>query len=382
MEKTILVVGAGVGGIVTARELRRHLGNRHRIVLLDRSSTHSFQPSYLWVMVGWRAPAAIQKPLRLLEKHGIIVRQEEVRAVDPGTNRVETDREALAYDYLVLSPGAELIPRSVPGWSDRVHSFYTLEGAEALRDALLSFSGGTIAIVVGGIPYKCPPAPYEAAFILESYFARRLEGGVKIEVFTPEASPLSATGPDGGKILSEMLKNRGIGLYLSHAVISIDAKAQSITFENGAAHRFDLLIGVPPHASPRVIRDARLTDQTGWVPVEERSLRTRFRNIFAIGDVTSIPLASGGALPKAGVFAAAQGEVVAHNIAQEILGHRSPKAFPGVGDCYLETGYGRAGHIHGNFLARPAPLILFDEPSVTHHWKKVVFEKYWLWRWF
>lgn len=307
MDKTILVLGAGVGGIVTARELRRHLGNQHRVVLVDRSKVHSFPPSYLWVMVGWRKSQAIQKPLSLMEKHGIEYRQAGIQAILPEEKRVETDRGTIRYDYLVVSLGAELTPQKVSGWSPGVHSFYSLDEAEKLRDVLTSFPGGSIAIIVGGLPYKCPPAPYEAAFILESYFSRRSPGAVKIAVFTLDSMPLPAVGPEGGEMLAGLLKRRGIDLHLSHRIMSINSAARRVSFENRSSHPYDLLICIPPHASPEVVRAARLADDSGWIPVEGRSLRTRFKNVFAIGDVTTIPLSSGGSLPKAGVFASAGG---------------------------------------------------------------------------
>ena len=155
-----------------------------------------------------------------------------------------------------------------------------------------------------------------------------------------------------------------------------------MTFENGLTASFDLLIAIPPHQVPQVVTSAKLTNDSGWIPVDERTLRTPQSNVFAIGDVTTIPLASGFTLPKAGVFALNQAEVVAHNIAAEINGRVVHREFSGDGYCFLETGNGRAGYISGNFFAKPSPLASFYEPSVKYHWAKVVFEKYWLWRWF
>jgi len=381
MEKTIVVLGGGIGGIVASRELRRHLGNRHRIVLIDRSGVHSFPPSYLWVMVGWRKPEAILKPLPAMEKHGVEFYQATVRAIHPVEHRIETDRDDFRYDYLVLALGAELMPRLVRGWGEGVYSFYTLEDVVKLRDALGSLSGGTIAIVIGETPYKCPPAPYEAAFILESFFSRRTNGGTAIKVFTPEPAPLPAAGPAGASMLSELLRRRQIELHLSHKVSAINP-GQKVSFENGASCGYDMLILIPPHRPPEIVRAAGLTDESGWVAVDPNSLRTRFPDVFAVGDVTTVRLPSGGALPKAGVFAAGEAETVAHNIASELRTHAPLKEFGGTGHCYLETGYGRAGYIQGNFFAKPGPVVSVDEPSVTHHWKKVIFEKYWLWRWF
>jgi sulfide:quinone oxidoreductase len=200
-------------------------------------------------------------------------------------------------------------------------------------------------------------------------------------VFTPEPAPLPPAGPAGAAMLSELLKRRRIDLHVSHKVSALNS-GRRISFENGASYDCDMLIVIPPHRPPQILRAAGLTDESGWVKVDPKSLRTQVPDVFAIGDVTSIRLPSGGALPKAGVFAAGEAETVAHNIASDLRTHAPLKDFGGTGHCYLETGYGRAGFIQGDFYAKPAPVVSVDEPSVTHHWKKVVFEKYWLWRWF
>ncbi|MBI3364569.1 MAG: NAD(P)/FAD-dependent oxidoreductase [Ignavibacteriae bacterium] len=380
--KTILILGGGIGGIVTARELRRHLGAQHRIIIVDKSAIHSFPPSYLWVMLGWRKPSAIQKPLSLLEKHGIEFHHAAVHEIDPERKVVRTDRTILNYDYLVVTLGAELTAKAVPGLAETSHSFYTLEQAETLSRLIPQFSEGKIAILIAGAPYKCPPAPYEAALLLESYFSRRGTNGVEIQLFTPEPSPLAVAGPDAGMMLRKILEQRGIVVETKKKIASVDASNKQLMFEDGSSARFDLLIAIPPHRVPEVVRAAHLVDESGWIPVDEHTLRTHYPDVYALGDVTTIALPNGFALPKAGVFAAGQAEVVALNIARELHNGGASKEFKGHGFCFLETGNGRAGYINGNFYTKPSPTVTFHEPSVTYHWGKVVFEKYWLWRWF
>ncbi|MBI1806792.1 MAG: NAD(P)/FAD-dependent oxidoreductase [Ignavibacteria bacterium] len=380
--KTILILGGGIGGIVTARELRRLLGTHHRVIIIDKNPVHSFPPSYLWVMVGWRKPETIQKPLSMLEKYGIEFHHAAVRNISLEKRTIETDRAILSYDYLVIALGAELVAESILGFSENVHFFYTLESARKLNTSLTTFTGGTVAIVIASLPYKCPPAPYEAALLLESFFARRGTHRTVINVYTPEPSPLFVAGQQAGDMIRQLLRQRGIELHTSHKLVSVDATSQHLVFENNQRPTFDMLIVVPPHRAPEVVRSAGLTNDNGWIPVHAQTLRTQHTNVFALGDVTTIPLANGLPLPKAGVFAHNQAEVVAHNIAQDIHSSGFRKDFGGTGFCFLETGNGRAGYIHGNFFSAPAPDITFHEPSVTYHWGKVVFEKYWLWRWF
>ena len=381
-KKTIVILGGGIGGIVAARELKRLLGHRHRVVVIDKNPVHAFPPSFLWVMVGWRKPAAIQKPLSLLEKYGIEFHNAAVRAIHLHKQTVETDITTFSYDYLVIALGAELTPQQIPGLTEAAHSFYSLEGAERLYRALKTLSGGTVGIAISSLPYKCPPAPYEAALLIESYLLRKGASGVAIKVFTPEATPLQVAGPSAGRALQDLLQQRRIDLYTGHKLSIIQPTKKQVTFENGSTAEVNLLISIPPHQAPEVVRAAGLTNTTGWIPVDQRTMRTEHPNVFAIGDVTVIPLPSGLPLPKAGVFVVNQAEVVAHNIARQVQNHGATRQFDGIGYCFLETGNGKAAYMNGDFFVSQTPSVTFHEPSVKYHWAKVVFEKYWLWRWF
>ena len=161
-----------------------------------------------------------------------------------------------------------------------------------------------------------------------------------------------------------------------------DAEKKRLLFENNVREDFDLCIVVPPHAAPEVVRASGLTDTTGWIPVDARSMQTRHPNVYALGDVSAISLPHGGTLPKIGGIAINQAEVIAHNIACEILRHSMKKEYTGTGSYFLETGEGKAGYLHVKFFDSSSMKAEFHEPSVTYHWAKVVAEKYWLWRWF
>jgi sulfide:quinone oxidoreductase len=381
-DKTILVLGGGMGGIVTARELRRHLGNRqHRVVVIDKNNIHSFAPSFLWVMVGWRKPEALQKPLSALEKYGIEFHHSEIKRIATDERVVETERSRFRYDYLVVSLGAELVFEQIPGSSSDIGSFYTLDQAAHLHANLLRFRGGTISIVVSSLPCSCPTAPYEAAMLLQSYFFRRGITDVKIRLFTPEPTPIAVTGEKVGQAIRELLEQRGIEFCANHQLLEIDPLKHRLSFQNGSSQQYDLGVVVPPQRAPSVVRKGQLVDKSGGIPVDARTMRTCEHNVFALGDVTTILLANGGILPKLGTFALDQAEIVAYNIAEEIWSRSVQKEFTGNGFCFLEAGNSKAGYIHGNFLVRPEPRVTITEPNVTFHWGKVVYEKYWLWRW-
>ena len=378
--KTIVILGGGIGGIVAARRLRRLLGPAHRIVLVEREARHLFQPSLLWLMTGQRTPAGISRPLSALARQGIEVMQGEIERIDPALRSVQVAGATLTGDYLVIALGAELAPETIPGLATAGHNFYTLAGAESLRDARLALTRGRVALLVSGMPFKCPAAPYEAAMLLEADFrARGLGATVRFDIYTPEPGPMSTAGPEVSQQLRQMIEGRGIGYHPGHAMTRVDADGQRLEFANGTVAEYDLLAYVPPHRAPAVVHAAGLCGESGWVPVDRATLETKFPGVYAIGDVTGIPLKIGKPLPKAGVFAHHGAEVVAHNIAAHIAGRGPARQFSGQGSCFIEIGDGRAGFGSGDFFAEPAPHMRLRPPSRLRHFGKVLYEKYWLW---
>lgn len=381
--KSILVLGGGVGGLVTALELRKKLPRRHKIVLVDRESHHLFTPSLLWVMVGMREAAKISRPLDRLRKKGIEVVHGEIERIEPESRRVTVGGVSLSGDYLVVSLGADLAPETVPGLSEAGHNLYTLEGAQALCKALESFAGSRVVVLTAAPAYKCPAAPYEAAMLIESYLRRRkTPDQVHIDIYAAEPGPMRSAGMEASKGVEQLITAKGITYHPEHQVVSVDAQARRIRFASGAEAEFDLLAHVPPHRAPRVIKESGLVNESGWVPVDRQTMQTRFADVYAIGDVTTIPLKMGRPLPKAGVFAHAQAEVVARNITHAITGKGSPTTFDGAGQCFIEIGDGKAGVGRGNFYTEPAPVVNLYPPSRRSHAAKVLFEKFWLWKWF
>ncbi len=380
---SIVILGGGVGGLVTANTLRRRLDRKHRIILVDRQAQHVFTPSFLWMMLGWREPSEISRDLSRLGKKGIEVVQEEIREIDPAERRVRTERQEIAADYLVISLGAEGWLGGVPGLADAGHNLYDLGGTLRLRDALGRFNGGRVAVLISGLPFKCPAAPYEAAMLIESSLRRRgLRGRAQVDVYTPETLPMPVAGKALGEAIKTMVEGKGIGFHPQQKLAAVDPERHELAFEGGATAAYDLLVVVPPHRCPAVVREAGLTGETGWVPVDKRTLQTSHDRVFAIGDVTAIKLPVGLMLPKAGVFAHAQAEAVAHNIATEITGRGAPESFDGVGYCFVEMGDGVAAYAKGNFYGEPAPAVTMRSPSRLWHWGKIYLEKWWLRRWF
>ncbi|MBI4393071.1 MAG: NAD(P)/FAD-dependent oxidoreductase [Euryarchaeota archaeon] len=383
MSETVVVLGGGVGGLVAATRLRERLPREHRVVLVDRTGQHQFAPSFLWLMTGDREPARLSRDLRVLERRGIRVVVAEVEGIDLAQKEVRTTGETLRYDHLVVSLGAELASETVPGLAEAGETFYTLPGATRLRDKLRAFKGGRLVVLVAATPFKCPAAPYEAALLLESHLRRRrLRAKVELDVYTPEKLPMAVAGPAVGTALRGMLEARGIRFHPEHKVKTARPEDRLIVFENGAQAAYDLLAYVPPHRAPRVAREADLTNGSGWVSVDAGTLVTKHPAVHAIGDLAAVKLPSGLFLPKAGVFAHAEAEVVANNIAVEITGRGTSRRFDGHGYCWVETGEGKAAFGSGDFYAAPVAKVKLRAPTRYWHWGKLLFEKYWLWKWF
>jgi sulfide:quinone oxidoreductase len=377
--RTALVLGAGFGGIVVAQALARALPRTDRVVLVDRASQHVFAPSLLWLLVGKREAAQFSRPLERAAAKGIELVRGDITRIRPEERAVDLDGRTLRGDALVIALGAEYDPGAVPGLAEAGHCLYTPEGASAARDALRAFRGGRLVVLTAAPQYKCPAAPYEAALLVDAELRKRgVRDRTELVFYAAEPGPMMVAGPAVSAGVRGMVEARGIAYRPGHQVTAVDPTARRIAFANAHEAPFDLLLYVPPHRAPPAVREAGLTNESGWVPVDRHTLATRFDGVYAIGDITVIPLKMGRPLPKAGVFAHGEGEVVAHNIAAAWTGRGAPRRFEGEGACFIETGGGRAGMGKGNFYAEPVPVVKLRTPSVLWHGAKVLYEKYWL----
>jgi sulfide:quinone oxidoreductase len=370
--RTVLVLGAGYGGLTVASELRSRLAPEHRVVLVDQQETLRPCVFNLDVMTGRRSGVPEGK-LATVAGRGVEFVRGKVQRIDPKTRSVESSAGKLEGDYLVLALGSELDPAQIPGFRESALNLYDADGARELHGALTRLRKGRVVVMISRTPFKCPAAPYEAAFLIDWLFrSKGLRKDVSVSLFTPEWAPMAAAGDALGKEVVRMLSEREIDYQPDHMVLKVDPSARRVWFEVDDAE-YDVLVGVPPHVPPRPVREAGLTDSSGWVPVNPRTLETPFPGVYAVGDLVSIPLHNGRYLPMAGVFALGEGVTVATNVASRIKGGEDEAEFEGEGFCYLEMGDGKAAHAAGRFLAKPAPQVRFEPPSVQHQEAKEAF---------
>lgn len=316
--KQIVILGGGSGGIVAATKLGRELGAEHDVTLIDRRSDHVFMPAFLFMMVGQRRPEDITRKLRRIERRNVRVLQAEILGIDPAKQQVVLDSTAVPYDYLIVSLGMQTAPELVPGFREGAHHAWEMEAALRLRSALELFNGGRILVGVPLGPYRCPPAPYEAQWMLDSYFRGRGMGDrVSIEFFTRDPEP-AGEAHDPVVWMDAQSKKRNIKQHYEFVVKSIDPERKTVTGLYGYQLSYDLLFMIPPHRPAQALLDSGLADSETGVRVDYDTLATKWDNVYAIGDCADMPAS------KAGVVAHQEGDVVAHNLAVEITGRGDP----------------------------------------------------------
>ncbi|MFL5915076.1 MAG: NAD(P)/FAD-dependent oxidoreductase [Gaiellaceae bacterium] len=354
--KHVVILGAGFGGLELASRLSHSVADEVRVTLIDQNDGFTFGFAKLGILFEGKDAAAVRIPYRDLAKPGVEFRQEQVTAIDPATRSVTTDRGSYDADILVVALGADYDLDATPGFAEGGLEYYSIAGAERMRDALPAFTGGTILIGVLGQPFKCPPAPFEGAFLLHDQLVERgIRDQTEIRVIAPMAAPVPITPEVSQQFLDE-LAARGIEYIGQKRVVQLDPSTKQAMLESGERLSYDLFVGIPIHRVPDVVAESGLTEN-GWVAVDRDTLMTPFPDVYAVGDIVGIPMA------KAGVFAENAAGVVADNIIARHRGETVERRYEGEGNCYLEFGGGRVAKVEANFLGGPAPTAQLVGPS-------------------
>lgn len=373
--KHVVILGAGFGGLELASRLSGSLADEVRVTLIDRSDGFTFGFSKLDILFGGADPAAVRIPYRELAKPGVEFRQEHVTAIDPGARHVTTDGGSYDADILVVALGAEYDIAATPGFAEGGLEYYSVPGAERMRDALPAFGGGKILIGVLGQPFKCPPAPFEGAFLLHDQLVERgIRDDCEIRIVAPMGAPVPVTPEVSRRFLDE-LEARGIEYTGKNRVVELDPAAKEATLESGERLPYDLFVGIPIHRVPAVVAKSGLA-QNGWIEVDHGTLLTPFEDVYAVGDVVALPMA------KAGVFAENAAGVVADHIAARLRGETLERRYEGEGNCYIEFGGGRVAKVEANFLGGPSPRAEVVGPSEDFAAEKRTFAPTRRARWF
>ncbi len=386
----VVILGGGVGGTLSAnlvaRKLKKRIANGEaKVTVVDLSGKHTYQPGYMYIAMGNERPERLIRSERSLLDDNIDLVVDLVQRIDTDAGLVElASGERLKYDQLVIATGSRIVPETMEHFDQEAHHFYTAAASTKLRKALDAFGGGKILIGIAGIPYKCPPAPLEVAFLIESELRDR---GLREKTELQYLSPINRafTIESVSEMATPIFEQKGIDLQLLAGIDSIDAERKVVITDAMEEYSYDLLICVPPHKGAQVVIDSGLAPKSGWVPTDRHTLQVkkmappgtkdedveRYPNIHALGDTTDLPLS------KAGSTAHFEAPVVAERVAAAVKG-RAPSGkhavYGGKVMCFFEVGDGKGTILSFDYDHPPKP----PKPNKLWHLGKIVFNKtYW-----
>ena len=357
MKLRVVVAGAGFGGLEITSILSEQMGERLDLTLIDKSDFFFFGFSKFDVMFGHKTSAAIRHYYRDIIKPGVKFVRDTITAIDPSAKTVSTTGGSYEADILVIALGADYDMNATPGLAEGGNEFYSLAGAEKLRALLPSFSKGRVIVGVCSAPFKCPPAPSEAALLMHDYLSKRgIRKDCEISIVMPFGVPIPPS-PDTSKALLKAFTERDINFIPKHLVKAIDPSRHVAILDDGTEMPFELFLGVPKHRAPEVVEKSGMT-VNGWIPVDKTNLKTKYPGVYAVGDVNAV------GTPKAGVFAEGAAKTAAASIMAELEKGENPSPYKGDGICYVEFGDGRIGKVNVDFFSGPSPFGSYTEASV------------------
>ena len=375
----VVILGGGFGGLSAANELRNTLpSSQAEITVIDKKDWFMVGFAKLWIINGTRTFENSTGSLNELQKKDIDFIKDEILSINLEDKHVSTKTREIPFDFLIISMGAVLAPQKIRGLEENGLNLYDHNHLLEIREKLESMESGKIAISIMGMPYKCPPAPFEASLLIDSMLRKRgVRDSVQIDLYSPAPITLPAAGPEVSKQILDLVNSEQIVFHNSCKIKSVESK--KLIFENSEAD-FDLLLAIPPHIAPKVIYDSGLAKESGFIPID-RDCKTPFENVFAVGDVTVLAVTENVAVPKAGIFAEGEGVTVARNIISKIQSKEESALFDGTGGCFIESGRDTASVLEVDMFSQSKPTTSLTNSTSGNLSKKVEFEKERLSKW-
>ncbi len=375
MTEHVVIVGGGTGGTVLANDLAERLDRELedgdvRITLVNDGPDHVYKPVWLYVPFGQREPDDGRRSLTDLVDDRVDVRLDRVTDIETDDQRLQyrDSRDPVEYDFLVLATGSTLAPEQIPGLADGGHDYYSESGARALREELLSFTGGHLVLSVVGSPHMCPAAPLEFVFVADDWLRER---GRREDVDITYTYPIQRVhgNPHIAEWARPLMEDRDIAVETLFNAEAVDPEAGTVTSMEGTELDYDLLVSIPPHRGVDIVEAAGLGD-SGWVDVDRHTLEAEAaENVYALGDTADT------GVPKAGSVAHYEASVVGQRLASQIRGQRPTATYDGKTLCFIETGMDAASFVEFDYEQPPSPA----PPSQKLHWAKLAYnESYWL----
>lgn len=375
----MLILGGGFGGLSAANEIRNNLSSSQvKITIIDKKDWFMVGFAKLWIIRGTRTFENSIGSLNELSKKNIDFLKEEILQIDLQNKNIKTTTKILSYDFLIIAMGAVLAPEKIPGLSENGMNLYDHNQLTEIHNKLKKMKSGNIAISIMGMPYKCPPAPFEASLLIDSMLREEgVRDSVQIHFYSPAPITLPAAGPEISQQILNLINSENIIFHDSCKIKSVEKN--KLIFQNGEAN-FDLLLAIPPHVAPKVIYDSELAKEGGFIPIN-RNCKTQFENVYAVGDVTTLTVIDTITVPKAGIFAEGEAITVAQNIMSKIQSKTESSLFDGKGGCFIESGRDTASLIEVDMFSEPKPTTKLTESTTKHLDEKIQFEKERLSKW-
>jgi sulfide:quinone oxidoreductase len=386
--RNLLILGGGTAGTMIANKLHKRLPrDEWTITVVDRDDEHHYQPGYLFLPFGTYRTEDVVRSRHAFIHDGVELVFGEIDRVDPAGSTVHLeDGRTLPYDVLVIATGTTPRPDQTPGmlgpeWRKSIFDFYTLDGAQALADALDAFDHGRLVVHVCETPIKCPVAPLEFTFLVEAWLRQE---GIRDRVELTFVTPLDGafTKPVASEHLGGMLVDRKVEVVTDFMVESIDDERKLLVSYDEREVPFDLLVTVPVNMGADFVARSGLGDELNYVPVDKHTLlSTSYDNIFAVGDASNIPASKAGSVAHFAV------EIFVDNFLEHAAGLPMTGSFDGHATCFVESGDDKALLIDFNYDTEPlpgkypipvvGPMSLLEETRANHLGKLAFRHLYW-----